>query len=164
MNGWDWKAAVEESRQKLVDKGMPLPRKPKVDLESMSFPTDITDVKDLALANMMIRFSAWYAYATSSLAFAKAEQAAITEVFDINLGERMFKLSKEVEGRPAKDLLKGKVLMTDEALIDMQSVKLRADQNVHNLSGLVAGLDIQVNALRSEQIRRVAAHKIEQHL
>ncbi len=165
VNSFDWRAAVDEARKVLVDKGFPIPKKPDIALSEMVYPTDIAGVNDIPLANLCARFNAWYAFATTSVAFKKAEYAALDEVFEVNVAERIYALGKTFDGKtPAKDVLRGEILTTDEDMAVLFTQRIKLGQEIQTLEGLTKGLEIQVWSLRDEQIRRASARKLESHM
>ncbi len=161
IQSWDWRGAVDRARNRLISEGWPVPTKPIGRVSDLIFPTDVESLTSIALGNLRLRYAGWYSYATASLSFAKAELTAFSEVFEAMLGQRMYKLSKTMDGRAVKDVLRGISLQKDDVLGAMFEQKLNLTQRVQTLEGLVSGLDIQTRGIESEQIRRATARKIE---
>ena len=162
LSGYDWRAAVDAARQRLHDKGFPLPKKPNTPLSELDMPEDMENVTVMDLTNLKLRLSRWYAFATASLAFARAEYSAAHEALEVQLGEKMFQLKKTTSGQISKELLKGEILMKNDDLADLWREGQALEQRMLTLSGLVDSLQIEVNELQSEQIRRYAARKMEE--
>lgn len=161
IKSWDWRKAVNEARNRLVENKFPIPKKPTVGLGELEYPTDIESVNSIQLGNLMLRLTSWYAYATASLAFARAELTAFKEVYEAMLGQRMYYLSRTMDGRSVKDVLRSLALEKDDALGAMFQEKLELEQKVMSTEGLVESLAIQVKGIEAEQIRRATARKIE---
>ena len=158
---FDWQAQVKESRDKLLQDGFPLPMKPSTSLSEMSFPTDISNVGDVQLADLTMRFNAWYAYGTTTVSFLKAEYSALDEVFEVNMGERIFTLGSSFEGKtPAKDVLRGEIITGQSEMGELFHQRIKLNQRIQSLEGLAKGLEIQVLALRDEGIRRASVRKL----
>ena len=158
---FDWQAQVDAARQKLLDDGFRLPMKPSTKINDIQLPDDISDIGDVRLADITMRFNAWYAYASTSTSFLKAEYSALDEVFEVNMGERVFALGNTIEGKtPAKDVLRGEVVINDQDMSALFHNRIQLSQRIQTLDGLSKGLEIQVEALRDEGIRRASVRKL----
>lgn len=155
-----WKTISAEAKEKIDAKGWPKPSKPSFDLDTLQFPEDIEKISSLHLATVAMRFQGWYAYITTELAYARAEQAIVEEVFQAVTGQRAHEIQKISPSKITVAILNGIVLNE----LDMKpwfKVKLQKDQDVFLVEGLEAGLKIQCHAIRDEQIRRMSAQKVE---
>lgn len=158
---FDWEEQVKEARARLVSDGFPLPMKPATKLSDMQFPTDISKVGDINLADLTMKFNAWYAYAATTVSFLKAEYAALDEVFEVNMGERIYTLGQSFEGKtPAKDVLRGEIIIGHGDMSALFHHRIRLNTRIQSLEGLSKGLEIQVSALRDEGIRRASVRKL----
>lgn len=160
--GWSWKTVVEQARKSLAQKGFPQPTQPTSELEDLGTIENIENLVGLALANLTIRYHAWYSYATVELAYTHAANKALDEILDIRIGREMHILANRGEGpKPTKEVLRALAIDGNEGLKAWFRKKVQGDQQVRLLEGTVKGLEIRCRALESEQIRRATAQKLE---
>lgn len=155
-----WQTLVQAARQKIVDQGWPIPKKPAAPLNTLEIPNDIETLSSVQLANLMIRLGAWYSYGTAQLSFANAELAAAEEYFALQLGERMYAVSDALDKREVKEILRAKAITGSVNLRKFMDICTQLDQRARAVQGLVTGLEIQCRMLQSEQIRRASENKL----
>ena len=160
-DAWSWTNIAGKAREALVAQGWPIPRRPQTSIDLLSLPEDVDKVGDLQLANLTLRLQAWYAYATSHLAFTRAEESALSEAFEVRLGVEMDKVQRESERRQVKEMIRGVAIHGSSELAQWHDRLNTLTQSVGILEGFVASLRIQCEALNNEQIRRASARKME---
>lgn len=158
--GWGWQTLVKAARQRLVDNGWPIPKKPVIDPSTLELPEDVESINSIALANLGLRLQSWYSYTTSELAFASAELSAAVEFFEIKLGDRMHVTSGNLEKKEVKEVLRSLAIAQSPDLKQFVVIKTQLDQRVQDIGGLVKSLDIRCRAIQNEQIRRATEKKV----
>lgn len=161
MGDPQWKALVNEARERLQKDGYLIPTRPVTPLEELSIPTDIDQLGDVPLGNLSMKYMAWHAFATASMSFAHAELAACQEAFEVALGDQMWQMSQQIDGHPTKDTLRAITITAHGELKEWHQEVQRLDQRARSVQGLVQGLAIQCRALESEGIRRASVRKVE---
>ncbi len=156
--GWSYLELIKEAKARTAD--WPIPIKPKTPLDQLHIPEDIDSLNSITLANLSIRLQSWHAYISTELAFVKGEYTVFLELFEIKLGKAMYYTSKNMDGRPVKEVVKG-ITLEDPELAKLHGVKLKLELRVINIEGLMNGVAIQCRALAGEQIRRASLRKIE---
>jgi hypothetical protein len=160
-DGWGWQALVKQARNRLVERGWPIPNKPQTDIKILELPEDVGGVSDLALGNLGFRLQGWYSYAAAELAFAQAELAAAVEFFDVKLGDKMHQVSGKAEKREVKEIVRSLAISQSADLKRFLVVKTQLDQRARSIAGLVQSLEIRCRAVQNEQIRRASERKVE---
>jgi hypothetical protein len=160
VEAWSWTTIVRDARRNLETKGWPKPIKPKGTVEELIFPEEISRLNSVQLANITLRFQGWYAYVTTELAYVRAEYTTLEEVFEAKLGYLAYQEARSKESKQTKDVLRSLVLQRAD-MKPFFKIKLQKENEVNLIEGLEAGLKIQCNALRDEQIRRMSAQKVE---
>ena len=161
MDQWTWRTALAQATQRLADRGLVRLNRPVHEYKDLGELEDIEKVTDLALANMLFRYQAWYSYASVELSYAEVELASFDEVFEVKVAAKMHIVAKTQEGRVLKDVLRSLAINSDEELKGGLRSKIEYEQSVGLLRGLVRGLDIRCRALEQESIRRASARKVE---
>ena len=154
-----WKTISTEAKNKVEAKGWPKPSKPSFSLDTLEFPEDIDKISSLHLATVAMRFQGWYAYITTELSYTKAEQAVIEELYLVKIAQKAYDIQKINPSKITVAVLHG-IVLNDEDIRPWFKVKLQKDQDVFLVEGLEAGLKIQCNAIRDEQIRRMSSQKL----
>ena len=158
---YTWRRAVNAAHERLKGKGISRLAQPMHEYQDLGNIEAIDKVHDVALANMLTRHQAWYSYATTELAFSNAELYCLDEIYDVLIGEEMYKISLTKDGRPTKDVLKSLAIQGNEVLKYWHRRKMDLGQDVKLLEGMVSGLSIRCRALESESIRRASQRRVE---
>ena len=158
---WTWAGAVAQAKELLESRGIKRVSQPVADYGSIGQIEDIETLGDMALGNLHMKTMSWYAYATTELAFARAEFASFEEIFDLKVGKRMHDVSKEQDKREVQAILKSLAILGSEELTVLQRKRIELQVTAQLLEGMVRGLEIQAKALESESIRRASARRTE---
>ena len=103
------------------------------------------------LAILLFRHQAWYSYATTELAYAKAALASFEEIYDVFLGKEMHDRAKTQDSRVVKDVLRALCIAENENLRSWQRGKVEYMQQHMILEGMVKSLDIRCRLWRPSQ-------------
>ena len=158
---WTWAKAVEAAEKRLEARGLQRFPRPSYEYKDLGEVENVERISEEALANMLSRHLSWYSYASVELAYAKAAYSGLDEIYEALLGEAMYTVAQEREGRPVKDVLKGLAIKEDERLNMFFKKRLEQQQDVQLLEGMVKGLEIRSRAVEAEAIRRASLRRVE---
>ena len=158
---WTWRRSLERAYERLEAKGIKRLPQPIYEYRDLGEIERVEQLGEEALANMMIRYLAWYSYVTVEYAYAKAAYSSFDEIYEVLLGETMHNISKTQDGRVVKDVLKSLAIQSNEQLKECHRVRVENMQMMQILEGMVKSLEIRSRAIESEQIRRASVRKVE---
>ena len=159
-NKFTWQFAVAEAIRRVGERGLQRIQQPIHRYTDLGEIDNIEFLSDDVLANMLIRYNAWYSYATSELAFAKASLQSLNEMWEVLVAEGMVDYSKTSEVKLTKDVLRGMAIRSNTTLDAYFKERVLRMEEATILEGMVKSLDIRSDAVKSEFIRRASDKKV----
>ena len=115
---YDWATAKVEKLR------LPVPTKPSFPSPEFELPDDPNRLTSTELGQLMLRMTAFYGYCLRMLGMVESELCVVEAEYKIKVHTASLEVRKEMEGRPAVDVVEAAVLAQNEDLTPLYKRRL----------------------------------------